>query len=101
MPLTALLLTAGLVAAGLVMDDFDADRPRRTHLAYVMDAATRTAHWGSADADPAQWTKRYVSGHDTSALPPGTHAAHCGPDRHRRSPPRAREPTSWPTAGTR
>ncbi|WP_185844414.1 hypothetical protein [Nonomuraea sp. WAC 01424] len=71
MPLTALLLTAGLVAAGLVMDDFDADRPRRTHLAYVMDAATRTAHWVSADADPAQWTKRYVSGHDTSALPPG------------------------------
>ncbi|MEV0308474.1 M28 family peptidase [Nonomuraea fuscirosea] len=70
-PLTALLLTAGLVAAGLVVDDFDADRPRRTHLAYVMNAGTRTAHWVSADVDPAPWTKRYVSGHDTSALPPG------------------------------
>ncbi|GAT69100.1 aminopeptidase [Planomonospora sphaerica] len=70
-PLTALLLAAGLVAIGLVADDFDADRPRRTHLAYVMDAATRTAHWVSADADPARWTERYVSGHDASALPPG------------------------------
>ncbi|KAB8181518.1 M28 family peptidase [Nonomuraea phyllanthi] len=70
-PLTALVLTAALVAAGLVVDDFDAEQPRRTHLAYVMDAGTRTAHWVSADADPAPWTKRYVSGHDTSALPPG------------------------------
>ncbi|GGK60884.1 aminopeptidase [Planomonospora parontospora subsp. parontospora] len=70
-PLTALLLASVLVAIGLVADDFDADRPRRTHLAYVMDAATRTAHWVSADADPARWTERYVSGHDASALPPG------------------------------
>ncbi|SDG47492.1 Peptidase family M28 [Sinosporangium album] len=70
-PLTALLLAAGLVAAGLVVDDFDADRPQRTHLAYVMDADTRTAHWVSSDADPAQWTRQYVSGHDTSALPAG------------------------------
>ncbi|MFI7056418.1 M28 family peptidase [Streptosporangium canum] len=68
-PLTALVLATGLVAVGLVVDDFDADRPRRTHLAYVMDADTRTAHWVSADADPAQWTRRYVSGHDASALP--------------------------------
>ncbi|MFI9560427.1 M28 family peptidase [Nonomuraea endophytica] len=70
-PLTALLLAAGLVAAGLVVDDFDADRPRRTHLAYVMDAGTRTAHWVSADADPARWTRQYVSGRDVSALPAG------------------------------
>ncbi|MDA0643964.1 M28 family peptidase [Nonomuraea ferruginea] len=70
-PLTAVLLAAGLVVAGFVVDDFDADRPRRTHLAYVMDAETRRAHWVSADVDPAPWTKRYVSGHDASALPPG------------------------------
>ncbi|MEU6743753.1 hypothetical protein [Streptosporangium sandarakinum] len=70
-PLTALVLTVGLVAVGLVTDDFDADRPRRTHLAYVMDAATRTAHRVSADTDPAPWTRRYVSGHDISTLPPG------------------------------
>jgi hypothetical protein len=70
-PLTAVLLTAGLVATGLVVDDFAADRPQRTHLAYVMDADTRTARWVSADADPAPWTKLYVSGHDTSGLPDG------------------------------
>ncbi|MFD9944761.1 hypothetical protein [Nonomuraea sp. NPDC059022] len=70
-PFTALLLAAGLVAAGLVADVFDADRPQRTHLAYVMDAGTRTAHWVSADADPARWTRQYVSGHDVSALPAG------------------------------
>ncbi|GAA3158636.1 M20/M25/M40 family metallo-hydrolase [Planomonospora alba] len=70
-PATAVLLAAALVATGLVVDDFDADRPRRTHLAYVMDADTRTAHWVSADPDPAPWTGRYVSGHDASALPAG------------------------------
>ncbi|MEW9551515.1 M28 family peptidase [Nonomuraea sp. NPDC050783] len=69
--LTALLLVAGLVATGLVTDGFAPGRPGRTHLAYVMDARTRTAHWVSADADPPAWTRRYVSGHDTSALPAG------------------------------
>ncbi|MEU7747987.1 M28 family peptidase [Nonomuraea sp. NPDC049158] len=69
--LTALVLATALVATGLVVDDFDADQPQRTHLAYVMDADTRTAHWVSADTDPAQWTRQYVSGHDTSALPGG------------------------------
>ncbi|MFC4530917.1 M28 family peptidase [Sphaerisporangium dianthi] len=70
-PLTALLLATGLVAVGFVANDFDADRPRRTHLAYVMDADTRTAHWVSADDAPARWTGQYVSEHDTSALPAG------------------------------
>ncbi|WP_285774810.1 M28 family peptidase [Microtetraspora sp. NBRC 13810] len=70
-PLTALLLAAVLVATGLVVDDFDADRPQRRHLAYVMDADTRTAHWVSADAAPPPWTRQYVSGHDTSTLPAG------------------------------
>ncbi|WP_433519655.1 M28 family peptidase [Nonomuraea sp. CA-143628] len=69
--LAALLLTTGLVATGLVADDFDAGQPQRTHLAYVMDADARTAHWVSADTDPPQWTKQYVSSHDTSALPAG------------------------------
>ncbi|MEU8148836.1 M28 family peptidase [Nonomuraea sp. NPDC048901] len=69
--LVALLLTTGLVATGLAADDFDAGQPQRTHLAYVMDADTRTAHWVSADTDPPQWTKQYVSGHDTSGLPVG------------------------------
>ncbi|MFF3669483.1 M20/M25/M40 family metallo-hydrolase [Microtetraspora malaysiensis] len=70
-PLTAAVLALSLVGTGLVTDTFGADRPQRTHLAYVMDADTRVAHWVSADTDPAEWTRRYVSGHDTAALPPG------------------------------
>ncbi|WP_232835269.1 M28 family peptidase [Actinocorallia populi] len=70
-PLAAVVLAAGLVGIGLAVDGYNAERPRRTHLAYVMDADTRTAHWVSADAEPAEWTRRYVSGHDTEALPEG------------------------------
>ncbi|GAA3161146.1 hypothetical protein GCM10020001_101760 [Nonomuraea salmonea] len=70
-PLTAVVLAAALAATGLATDGFDAEHPGRTHLAYVMDADTRTAHWVSADTDPAPWTSRYVTGRDTSALPPG------------------------------
>ncbi|MGV9776005.1 M28 family peptidase [Streptosporangium sp. NPDC003464] len=69
--LTAVVLALGLVGAGLLVDGFDADRPQRTHLAYVMNADTRTAHWVSADTDPGEWTRRYVSGHESAALPEG------------------------------
>ncbi|GAA2874974.1 M28 family peptidase [Nonomuraea rubra] len=70
-PLAAAALAVALVPAGLALDGFDAGNPRRTHLAYVMDAGTRTAGWVSADADPSEWTKTYVSGRDTTFLPPG------------------------------
>ncbi|MFD0469289.1 M20/M25/M40 family metallo-hydrolase [Nonomuraea thailandensis] len=70
-PLAAAALAVALVPAGLALDGFDAANPRRTHLAYVMDADTRTAGWVSADLDPSDWTKRYVSGRDTAFLPPG------------------------------
>ncbi|WP_063767658.1 M28 family peptidase [Streptosporangium roseum] len=70
-PLTAVVLALGLVGTGLLVDRFDADRPQRTHLAYVMNADTRTAHWVSADTDPGAWTRRYVSGHESAALPEG------------------------------
>ncbi|MFI0419894.1 M28 family peptidase [Spongiactinospora sp. 9N601] len=70
-PVAAAVLALVLAGTGLAADRFDADHPGRTHLAYVMDAGTRAAHWVSADADPAEWTRRYVSGHDTSGLPPG------------------------------
>ncbi|MEU7899320.1 M28 family peptidase [Nonomuraea sp. NPDC049152] len=70
-PLVAVGLAMALVGAGLATDTFDADHPRRTHLAYVMDADTRAARWVSADADPGEWTRRYVSGHDVTGLPEG------------------------------
>ncbi|MER7129407.1 M28 family peptidase [Streptosporangium saharense] len=70
-PLTAAVLALALVGVGLVTDGFDAGRPGRTHLAYVMDADTRAARWVSADPEPAEWTRRYVTGRDVTALPPG------------------------------
>ncbi|WP_327088181.1 M28 family peptidase [Nonomuraea sp. NBC_01738] len=70
-PVLLTALAASLIAAGLVTDDFTGSRPGRTHLAYVMDAGTRTAHWVSADQNPPAWTSRYVTGRDTTTLPPG------------------------------
>ncbi|MFD1930855.1 MULTISPECIES: M28 family peptidase [Nonomuraea] len=70
-PLAAAGLAVVLTGAGLVTDRFDAEHPRRTHLAYVMDADTRDARWVSADTDPGEWTRRYVSGRDVTALPEG------------------------------
>ncbi|MFI6735955.1 M28 family peptidase [Nonomuraea sp. NPDC050451] len=70
-PLATAGLAVLLVPIGLARDGFDPANPLRTHLAYVMDADTRTASWVSADAEPPAWTRRYVSGHDTRPLPPG------------------------------
>ncbi|MGW4959554.1 M28 family peptidase [Nonomuraea sp. NPDC004186] len=70
-PLAAAGLAVLLVPIGLARDGFDPANPLRTHLAYVMDAGTRTANWVSADAEPPAWTRKYVSGHDTTPLPPG------------------------------
>ncbi|MGW6505682.1 M28 family peptidase [Nonomuraea angiospora] len=71
LPLAAAGLAVLLVPIGLARDGFDPANPLRTHLAYVMDAGTRTASWVSADAEPPAWTRRYISGHDTAPLPPG------------------------------
>ncbi|MFG1617172.1 M28 family peptidase [Nonomuraea wenchangensis] len=70
-PALTVLIVPVLIAAGLADDRFDARNPGRTHLAYVMDAGTRTASWVSADPQPPAWTRRYVTARDTTALPPG------------------------------
>ncbi|MER5649869.1 M28 family peptidase [Streptosporangium sp. NPDC002524] len=70
-PSVAVAVTVSLVGLGLAVDGFDEGHPRRTHLAYVLNADTRVARWVSADADPVGWTRRYVSGRDAGALPPG------------------------------
>ncbi|WP_051407532.1 M20/M25/M40 family metallo-hydrolase [Nocardia sp. CNY236] len=73
--LAALSIVAALtivsVGAGLVTDTFDAEHPRRSHLAYVLDADTRLAHWVSGEQQPTAWTREYVTDHDLSGLPPG------------------------------
>ncbi|MEW2359778.1 M20/M25/M40 family metallo-hydrolase [Spirillospora sp. NPDC029432] len=67
----ALALAVVLTVTGLAADTYDETRPRRTHLAYVLNADSGTAHWVSGDADPGPWTRRYASGRDQAALPPG------------------------------
>ncbi|MEU1982538.1 M20/M25/M40 family metallo-hydrolase [Nocardia sp. NPDC019395] len=69
----AVLAVVGFVsvAAGLVADSTGPTRPQRSHLAYVLDTGTGRAHWVSAERDPTDWTGGYVTGRDTSGLPPG------------------------------
>ncbi|MEU6424274.1 M20/M25/M40 family metallo-hydrolase [Microbispora sp. NPDC046973] len=70
-PSTGAVLVLALTALGLHANSPGAAAPQRTHLAYVLDADTRTAHWVSGDVDPPTWTRRYVSGHEMRTLPPG------------------------------
>ncbi|MGH4013995.1 MAG: M28 family peptidase [Pseudonocardiaceae bacterium] len=59
-PATGVLLVLALTGAGLAVDRVDAAHPRRTDLAYLLDADTGRASWVSRDAHPAEWTRRYV-----------------------------------------
>ncbi|TDD83591.1 hypothetical protein E1293_14320 [Actinomadura darangshiensis] len=68
---SALALAVLLAVVGVAVNIGDETRPRRTHLAYVMDAGGGTSYWVGGDADPGSWTRQYVSGHDQSGLPPG------------------------------
>ncbi|MFD1538478.1 M28 family peptidase [Nonomuraea guangzhouensis] len=67
----AAVLAVAMTGVGLATDTFDATNPQRSHLAYVLNADTRVAHWVSGDADPTAWTRRYVSSRDTGSLPAG------------------------------
>ncbi|GAB2559820.1 M20/M25/M40 family metallo-hydrolase [Nocardia heshunensis] len=55
-PLTALLLVAALCTAGLGVDRFDDQHPRRTQLAYSLDADHGQARWIS-ELPPDDWTR--------------------------------------------
>ncbi|MFE3452516.1 M20/M25/M40 family metallo-hydrolase [Nonomuraea sp. NPDC059194] len=70
-PSTAMALALALVGTGLAVDGFDREHPESAHLAYVLDADTGVASWVSADAEPAGWTRRHVTGHDLGRLPDG------------------------------
>jgi hypothetical protein len=71
-PVLALLAAAGLVAAGLQADPFDATHPRPTALAYVADAGGG-AQWVSSDTVPPDWTRHYTpeAGRIATPLPVG------------------------------
>lgn len=70
-PLTAAVLSVVVAGTGLVADDFDGQHPRRSHLAYVLDADSGEANWVSGEADPTDWTREHVRNRDVSRLPPG------------------------------
>ncbi|MGH4017716.1 MAG: M28 family peptidase [Pseudonocardiaceae bacterium] len=59
-PAAVLLLVVALTGTGLAVDRVDAAHPRRTDLAYQLDADTGRARWVSGDAEPAAWTRGYV-----------------------------------------
>lgn len=52
---------AALVGAGLAVDRVDAAHPRRSDLAYLLDADTGRATWLSRDTEPTEWARRYVT----------------------------------------
>ncbi|MEV0104985.1 M28 family peptidase [Nocardia sp. NPDC050799] len=70
-PVTAAVVSALLIAAGTVVDTFDARHPARAHLAYVLNADTGVASWVSGDTEPAGWTRTFVDGTDIARLSPG------------------------------
>ncbi|WP_176993740.1 M20/M25/M40 family metallo-hydrolase [Nonomuraea jiangxiensis] len=67
-PLTALVVSIALIAAGLLVEPIDKEHPRRTSLAYGLDADTGKAFWLTSKA-PDQWARRY-GGADMTGQPP-------------------------------
>ena len=67
-PLTALALSITLVAAGLMVEPVDKEHPRRTSLAYGLDADTGKAFWLTSKA-PDQWARRYGGAAATGRSP--------------------------------
>ncbi|MFE0151135.1 M20/M25/M40 family metallo-hydrolase [Nonomuraea sp. NPDC059007] len=57
-PLTVLVASLALVAAGLLAEPIDKEHPRRTSLAYGLDADTGKAVWLTSKA-PDPWARRY------------------------------------------
>ncbi|GAA1625488.1 M20/M25/M40 family metallo-hydrolase [Nonomuraea maheshkhaliensis] len=58
-PLTALTMSITLAAVGLLTEPFDKQHPRRTSLAYGLDADTGQAVWLTS-RNPDQWARRYT-----------------------------------------
>lgn len=67
--LTAVIVTVGLVAAGLFVDRFDAAHPRQTRLAYALDTATGEAVWGSRSETPSADSKRFFAAEGWATRP--------------------------------
>jgi hypothetical protein len=58
---SAALIAVILTGVGLVVDRFDVTHPIPSQLMYAMDTDKGTAFWASAESEPGEWTKRFVS----------------------------------------
>jgi hypothetical protein len=58
------VLAAVFLAAGLVVDQFDAEHPAPAQLAYALDTDTGQARWVSRDAELGEWISQYVTGRE-------------------------------------
>ena len=61
------VLTLVAVAAGLLVDRFDAEHPEPAQLMYALDADSGQARWVSTDAKPGVWTRQFVRGREDLA----------------------------------
>ncbi|MGQ0778053.1 MAG: M28 family peptidase [Pseudonocardiales bacterium] len=68
LPVAGTVLVIALTGTGLAVDRIDAAHPRRANLAYVLDTDTGLASWVSPDAEPADWTRGYVTQRSDSAV---------------------------------
>jgi hypothetical protein len=61
-PAVAAVLAVACTAVGLVVDRFDADHPVPSQLVYALDADAGRAWWATREAEPGEYTARYVNG---------------------------------------
>ncbi|MGR7027949.1 M20/M25/M40 family metallo-hydrolase [Geodermatophilus sp. URMC 62] len=61
-PAVAGALAVALTAVGLAVDRFDQQHPVPSQLVYALEADTGEAWWASTEADPGEYTARYVDG---------------------------------------
>ncbi|WP_049560752.1 M28 family peptidase [Nonomuraea sp. SBT364] len=70
-PLTVAAAAVVLLAAGLVVDRFDAAHPRQVRLAYAMDAGAGRAVWGTRSATATPGSEHFFTSGTWTATPAG------------------------------
>jgi Peptidase family M28 len=61
LPILAGLISAGFIAAGLMIASFDRQHPKPNNIFYALNADTGKAVWASTDPRPDEWTSQLLS----------------------------------------
>ena len=61
LPVLAGLISAGFIAAGLLITSFDRQNPKPNNIFYALNADTGKAVWASIDGRPDEWTSQFLS----------------------------------------